>query len=110
MNIISDRPVMVFKNENKYSVGLSNKLKDGSYDNGFFPIQFNKDVTLEDKTKIMIKNAWLSFYSWEFNGKKGKTYFIKCSDFTIAEEEKQANDPYQEIHQDIQLTDDDLPF
>lgn len=83
MNITNNRAVMVFKNENKYVVGLSKKKQNGEYENAYIKIEFNKDVELEDKTLIEIKNAWLSFYNWEYDGKKGTTYFIKCSEFEV---------------------------
>lgn len=58
--------VMIFMNEREgrksYSMGISKKLQDGSYENGFMPVQFRKDVSLGNKTKIDIKKAWLSFY------------------------------------------------
>ena len=51
MNISNNYPIMVFKKENKYTVGVSNKKQDGTHENAYFPIQFNKGVKLEDKTK-----------------------------------------------------------
>lgn len=118
MNIINDKPVMIFKKEEnnkiKYTVGLSNKKQDGTYENAYFPIQFNKGVVLENQTKIMLVKSWLSFYSWEYQEKNGTTFFIKCSEFTTLEDiqtaPKEENDPFQEFADEIVLTDDDLPF
>lgn len=101
MNISNNYPVMVFKKENKYTVGVSNKKQDGTYENAYFPIQFNKDVTLEDKTKIKINNAWLSFYKWEFEDKKGTTFLIKCNDFEIIEESNEA--PKKEVKEEVDI-------
>ena len=86
MNITNERPVMVFKKDNKYSIGISKKKQDGSYENAYIKVEFNKDVELEDRTMITIKNAWLSFYNWEYQGKKGTTWVIKCSEFEKVEE------------------------
>lgn len=114
MNIENKYPVTIFKNENgKYVVGISNKKQDGSYENAYFPIQFNKEVELENKTKIYMKNAWLTFYKWEFEEKKGTTFYIKCSQFDLVED-KQEEDPYANFGTTIeaeQLDDGmDLPF
>ena len=114
MNIVNDRPVMVFKNDKgKYSVGISKKNQNGEYENAYFPIQFNKSVELEDKTLIKINTAWLSFYKWEYELKSGTTFFIKCSDFEIVD-----NTEFQDLHtktasdvsKTIEIKDEDLPF
>ena len=87
MNISNKYPVMVFKNEDngrvKYAAGISRKEQDGTYVNASFQIQFNKGVELPNQTKILIKNAWLSFYNWEFEGKKGTTFFIKFFNLSL---------------------------
>lgn len=119
MNISNDKIVMIFKKDKKYSVGISKKNQDGSYDNAYFPIQFNQGVELENKTKIKIKNAWLSFYKWKNEDKNGTIFYIKCSDFDIIEEKKETN-PFEEfgnnistesmVGEQIKITDNDLPF
>lgn len=69
MDVISNKEEMIFKSDNNdktiYSIGLSKKNQDGSYENGYMVVRFKKDVTLENKTKIKIKNAWLDFYKVE---------------------------------------------
>lgn len=118
MNVINDRPVMVFKKNNKYTIAISKKKKDNTYEKAYIKIEFGKDIELEDKTLIKIKNAWLDFYNWEYEGKKGTTWVIKCSEF-----EKQQNeekDPFEkfensistksQIGEQIQIDDDMLPF
>ena len=58
--------VMVFVNEHNgrkfYKAGISKKMQDGNYQNGYIDIQFKKDIIIENKTKINIKSAWLTFY------------------------------------------------
>lgn len=58
--------VMVFVNEHNgrkfYKVGISKKMQDGNYQNGYVDVQFKKDIIVENKTKINIKSAWLTFY------------------------------------------------
>lgn len=73
MNIIFNKPVMVFRKdfENRavYRLGLSKRLKDGTYDNAYIECQFKKDVSVENMTKILPTDAWLTFYKT----KDGKT-------------------------------------
>lgn len=114
MNITNDREVMIFKKEDKYSVGISKKNQNGEYEKAYFPIQFNRDVELENQTLIKIKNAWLSFYKWEYEDKKGTKFFIKCSDFDVVE--KKETNPFAdfgattEVQSQFEITDEDLPF
>lgn len=119
MNITNDREIMIFKDEKeKYSTTISKKNQNGEYENAYFPIQFNKDVELENRTLIKIKNAWLSFYNWEYEDKKGTKFFIKCSDFeVVAEAQKQPTkeetNPFEEFAKEQeQFTNKDmeLPF
>lgn len=123
MNISNEHEVTIYKHDGQYgvsySVGLSKKKQDGSYENGFLPVRFRKDVEIEDKTKLFIKNAWLSF-----NVKDKKTYpYIFINEYTLLddainpkkdetpkEEKKEENDPYQEFAEETEITDADLPF
>ena len=122
MNIESEKPKTIFKYKTKdgkefYSIGLSKKKQDGTYENGFMSCRFKKDVNLENKTRILIKGGWLDFYV-----KDRITYpFIFVNEFEIVEENKQEStqEPIQELHttteyddekSDIELTPDDLPF
>lgn len=58
--------VMVFVDEHNshkfYKAGISKKMQDGTYQNGYINIQFKKDIVLENMTKINIKSGWLTFY------------------------------------------------
>lgn len=54
-----DRGVKVFKNEHGfYSIGISSKDKDGNWIKGYIDVLFKKGVELENKTEIVIKNAF----------------------------------------------------
>ena len=121
MDIISNRPVMIFKRDNKYNVGISRKKKDGSYETAYMKIEFNKGTELEDRQLITIKKAWLDFYNWEYEGKKGTTWCIRCSEFETTNNEnnqEEIENPYAEMNTktendigvQIEITDDDLPF
>lgn len=82
MNIQKGDKATVFKNEKSYTLGLSKKDKDGKYENGYIKCQFKKDVQIENKTKITINEAWISFYK----DKNGYTVpYIFINDFTAEE-------------------------
>lgn len=120
MNISSNKNVMIFKQDKKYVVGLSNKNLAGEYEKAYFPIRFNKDVELENKTLIKIKTAWLDFYNWQNQDKKGTSFYIRCSDFDIVEKPKKETNPFEDfgnsistessIGEQIQIQESDLPF
>lgn len=120
MNIESEKPKTIFKYKTKdekefYSLGLSKKKQDGTYENGFINCRFKKDVQLENKTKILIKEAWIDFYV-----KDRITYpYIFINKFEIQEEPKPEetvnefstmNTTTEYKGKDIELEDNDLPF
>lgn len=113
MTITNDRPVMVFEREGKYTIGISRKKKDGSYENAYIKIEFNKGVELQNKTLIKINNAWLDFYNWEYQDRKGTTWVIRCNDFEIVN-----NNLYTELKtktesdwgENISISESELPF
>ena len=118
MEIISNKEEMIFRNENNgktyYSVGLSKKDKDGKYVNGYMTVQFKKDVSINNQTKIKIKKAWIDFY---LKDKKTIPY-IFISEFDIVQEGEK--NPYEEfgnsikteseIGEQIKIDESDLPF
>lgn len=122
MNIQTDKPKMIYKYTTEdgkefYSLGLSKKKQDGTWEMGFINCRFKKDVNLDNKTKILIKNAWL-----DFTIKDKKTYpFIFINEFEIVQDNKQEN--VQEVNEfsamktttdykqdEVTLTDTDLPW
>lgn len=117
MNVSNEKEIMIFKNDNgKYSFQISKKNLDGSYSSAYFPIQFNKGVELDNRTLIKIKNAWISFYNWEYENKKGTTFFIKCNDFEeieskeIPKTQKEEKNPFEEFGEQLQIDESELPF
>lgn len=116
MEIISKKDEIVFKNEYNgkvyYSIGLSKKKQDGTYENGYITTQFKKDVELENKTKIRIKKSWIDFYV-----KDKKTIpYIFVSEFEVVP--LKETKPYEEfaiktesqIGEQIQINPEDYPF
>lgn len=109
MNIETTKAVMIFRRDTEfgtfYSAGLSKKTHDGSYLNGYMPVQFKKGVEVDHKTKILIKNAWLSFYLKDNETKP----YIFVSEFEILDETiESSKDPFKEMGKVVE--DDDLPF
>lgn len=93
--------VYIWKNENgRYKTSISNKKEDGTYDRVYVQVQFRKGVELENKTKINIKDAFLTF----FHTQEGNTvYKIVVLDF---EQEGDAKEP--EVGYETSAS--DLPF
>ena len=98
---ITGNNVMVFKNEKgAYSTSISNKQLDGTYINSYITLQFKKGVELENKTRITIKDAFLTFFKLD----DGRTiYKIVVLDF---EQEGDAKEP--EVGFETKAS--DLPF
>lgn len=61
MNISGE--IMIFKNEYGFSTSISRKNQDGEYEKMYLSVQLPKGVELENKTKINITKAFLSFYT-----------------------------------------------
>lgn len=93
---------MIFKNDKgNYSTSISNRKEDGSYENMFIAVNFKKGVELENKTKINITNAFLSFYKTKDGLAKPK--------IVVMEFEGTNNTTTQAT--DFEITsDDELPF
>lgn len=116
MNIQTDKIKTIYKyttdNKEYYSVGLTHKKQDGSYEMGFISCRFKKNIKLEHKTKILIKGGWIDFVV-----KDKKTIpFIFINEFEIVQDEQ---DNIQDIHTkttydndktEIKLNDNDLPW
>ena len=115
MNITNNYPVMIFKREYQgntfYNLGLSKKDKDGNYVNGYMPCQFKNGISLEDKTKIFIKSAWLSFY---LKDKETKPY-IFINEYELENAQNTQNivqnvdsDPFADFGQQVSIDDDNF--
>lgn len=60
MNITGE--TLIFRNEFGYSTSISKKNQNGEYEKMYLSVQLPKGVELENKTKINITKAFLSFY------------------------------------------------
>lgn len=110
MNITSEYPVMVFKNDNGYySLSLSDKKQDGRYVNWYKNCQFKKGVEVEDRTNIKIKKAW--FKCNDVNGRKYEYIFISEFETVNATQSgQQSGQEEQTPFTNYNVSSDDLPF
>ena len=129
MNIISEQTYTVFRNDYNqytfYKLGVSKKDAAGKWINGYIRCKFKKDVVVENKTRIYLKKAWLSFDLKE----KETIPFVFVSEFetvneaidnnkipantlqTTAEEmQRTAEDPFEDFGEEIVINPEDLPF
>lgn len=127
MNVQTDKPCMIFVKEYNskkyYKVGLSKKKQDGTYENGYVDIQFKQGIEFENKDQIYIKDAFLTFYK---SKDKATIPYIFVMEFERLEDtikhsketdivKQDTKDDFEEFGRevklnDIEITDDDLPF
>jgi hypothetical protein len=112
----NDLPVRVYKDEkDKYSIAISKKVGE-EYVNKYYPVEFLKDVSLENKTEIIIKHAFMTWFDWNFEEKTGTKFIIKIIAFDKVEEAKQDEVTPQNINEkwsagkDITIPEEELPF
>lgn len=99
MNIKENEEVMIFKNQDRYAIGMSKKDRNNQWYNGYFRCRFRKGVEVENKTKIKIKKAFISFYLNE----KMTIPYIMIVDFEKVEDK----DNYVDLENDDNY---ELPF
>ena len=79
--------VMIFKNDKGfYSTTLSKKNQDGSYANAYVAVSFKKGVDIPNKTKINIKNGFLTFDQYQKEGKTITNLKIFVTEYEGAEQ------------------------
>lgn len=127
MNIQSDKPYMIFEKEYNgkkyYKIGLSKKLKNGEYENGYVDIQFKQGVEIHNKERIYLKDAFLTFYKskdkatipyifvMDFERIADTIEHSKEKDVVKQETKDDFNDFGKEVTLDeLEITDEDLPF
>lgn len=121
MEIISNKEEMIFRKDYNgkpiYSIGLSKKKKDGNYENGYMVANFKEGTDIPNKSKITIKQAWLSFYLKD----KQTIPTIFINDYELVEnpEPKKEENPFEDFgnsikteanFEQIEIKDEDLPF
>ena len=110
MDIISKYDEMIFKNEKdgkvSYSIGMAKKKEDGTWERGYFPVRFRKDVNLDTKTKIRIKSAWMDFFKLD----KKTLPYIFINEFEKVEQVAEPQLKPIESPKSMIYDDDELPF
>ena len=101
MQITTKYPITIYRKEfgDKvlYSTIVIKKDKEGNYKGAFIPVNFKKDISVEDRSKIKILNGWLDFY----NDKENKPVFtIFISEFSTEE-----GDVFQDFGDSVELDD-----
>ena len=83
---------MIFRNAHEgrdgtwytYATGVSSKRQDGTYANKYIDVRFRKGVIVENKTKIDIKDGFLSVREFRANGGEMQTRLeLMVLDFDI---------------------------
>ncbi|MBO7732067.1 MAG: hypothetical protein J6S67_05930 [Methanobrevibacter sp.] len=112
MNIQTDKPKNIFRFDKDgrayYSIGLSKKDKDGNYINGYMNCKFPKNADIPNKSKIMILDAWVDFYT-----KDKVTYpYVYINKYEIVEEvhKETSTTPQKVEDKDMEIPDEFLPF
>lgn len=114
MQVIGE--ILLFKNDFGFSTSLSNKNMDGSYENMAISVQFRKGdmdaQRIPNKTKINIKNGFLTFYKTTNGMPKVKVVVLEYD--VLGDINRNSNtydDPFlasQEVT--VDYSNDDLPF
>ena len=116
MNLVSNTKHIIFvkdfEGKEVYSMGISKKDIAGNYINGYMPCKFRKGEHIPDKSKIVIKEAWLDFNVYE-----KKTYpYIFINEYELAgnndiESNKETKtDAYEEMGKEVEIDPSELPF
>lgn len=93
---------MIFRNDKGfYSTTLSKKTQEGDYQNAYINVSFRKGVDIPNKTKINIKDAWLTFDRYEKDGTHRDFLKIFVNDFEELNKMENVEN---------NINDDDLPF
>lgn len=111
MNIEDSRAKTIYRNEVNgkalYSIGISHKKQDGTWENGYMTCRFPKNADIQNKQKIMIVQGWLDFYLKD----KVTHPYIFINKYELVENEnipQNVKSEYDDIKSDIQLTADDI--
>lgn len=104
---------MIFRNEHDspngkwytYSTSVSKKREDGTYANKPKSVRFRKGVVVENKTRIDIKDSFLTVREYEVDGKKQSVDELMVLEFVVLD-----GDAGVDTSGFTALTNDDVPF
>lgn len=95
MNIKPGKLCTVYREEYEgkifYKIRIQKTLLNGKCDNGYLPAKFKKGIDIPNKTRIYLKESWLTFYKRQslknsvlFNE---TVWYIFINDFATVEEQ-----------------------
>lgn len=110
--------ILLFRNDFGFSTSISNKKQDGTYENLAVSVMFKKDdldaQKIPNKTKINIKNGFLSFYKGTNGFPKIRVVILEYDILdNIPETSSASSDPFDDMNitENMVFSDDDeLPF
>jgi len=89
--IIFKFPIMVFINKfGKFSYTPSFKKQDNTYEYAFVPktLKFPQGKEPKNKELIQITKCFEHGYNWNYNGKKGTTYYTYVLEYETVKAKK----------------------
>lgn len=109
-----DKGVKVYANEKEsangkfmtYSIGISSKNQNGEWVNGYLNCKFKKGVTIANKSKIKVNNA---FFVASKSGDRSYTHLM-ITDFEVIDAGETATDSTEDFMKIPEGTADDVPF
>lgn len=110
-------PVRVYRDDKgKYTVAIPKKVGE-EYQNRYFPVEFLKGVELENKSEIIIKHAFMTWFDWEYEDKKGTKFLFKITAFEQVESKQEKTEEVTpqnidkwDAGKNIEISEDELPF
>lgn len=83
----------------RYRASIGKKDKEGEWDNGFIDVQFKKGVKIPDRSKIDIRNGWLTFWK---NSQGFPVWYIFVNEFDFVDgENAEPQAAFAEVDEDI---------
>lgn len=103
MHIKENEEVMIFKSDKGYySIGMSRKDRNNQFYHGYLPCMLKNGLSVENKTRIKIKEAFISFY---IKDDKTIPYVMILSFEELGEKEN-----YAKLKGDVDIDSKELPF
>ena len=101
---------VLYKNQYGWSISDNQKQQDGTVNRFYIPVSFKKGLEEpQDKSYVSIKGFTKPYKTKD--DKTGISYFIMEYELVgETKEEQKENDQYEEYANEVQLTDEDLPF
>ncbi len=93
-----------------YSLMMSNKKEDGTYDNVFLPVRFRHGVEVENKADIEILDWFPTFYRDKNNNPVIQAFIMDFKQEAVIQKQEVKNDPFEDFGREVEIKDEDLPF